>query len=82
MFSNTLSLGKMLVIWNERDRPGAVDALRRPAVDRAGRRRAISPARRREVAGDQVEQRRLAGAVGSDQRVALAGVPGRGRRRG
>src|SRR5207249_4596472 len=63
-----------------REHIGDLEAPREPsAVDRRGLRArdflAVEPDRAprwRETAADQVEQRRLAGAVGADERVALA----------
>ena len=71
MFSNTVSRGKIEVIWKLRDRPEPVDLVRRQAVDRAAVQRDRARGDGKPPA-DQVEQRRLAGAVRADHGVALA----------
>ena len=58
---------------------GARAARLRPARDVA-RRQADAAGGRRELAREQVDQRRLAGAVGADDRVHLAAVQRRARR--
>ena len=65
MFSNTVSFGKMLVRWNERAMPmpqilcGATPVMSRPS-------RHDLAAVGLQVAGDQIEERRLARAVRAD----------------
>ena len=64
-FSSTVRRGNRLVSWKARPRPARV----RSEADRPDRSRPSSvtwPARRLELAGDQVEIGGLAGAVGAD----------------
>ena len=70
----------MLVTWKLRDRPlRLISNGRRPVMSSPLSR--IAPGAHREAAGDQVEQRRLAGAVRADDRVALAARRSRATRR-
>ena len=75
MFSSTLRAGSSFTCWKVRARPSA-------ATRRGGRCAAGAPnsadvaGTGRQHAADQVEQRRLAGAVRADQRDDLAGVHG------
>ena len=66
-----LSWSNRLVIWKDRATPRwAICSGCSPVMSCAANR--IWPERRREEAGEQVEQRGLAGAVGADQRVHAA----------
>ncbi len=71
MFSPTLSAGNRLVIWNERPMParaissGVWPAIGWPSSD-------TDALVRRIHAGQQIERRGLAGAVGADQRMQRA----------
>ena len=71
----------MLVIWKLRARPQAVDLVRLQAVDALAVEQDLA-AGRAEAAADQVEQRRLAGAVRADDRDPLARRDREVRRRG
>ena len=65
------------MIWNERARPLVADRVGRHALDLA----AVQPDGAvvgRVQAGDQIEQRGLAGAVRADQRMDFAGADLRG----
>ena len=71
MFSKTVSRGKIEVIWKLRDRPRRlISCGARPSIDRPFS--AIVPELTAKPPADQVEQRRLAGAVGADHGMALA----------
>ena len=76
-FSNTVSFSKGCGIWNERPMP------MRTALPSAAARVTSRPSKSiragvgAEVAGDQVEQRRLAGAVRADDAERLAARHGR-----
>ena len=74
-FSKTVSLPKGCGIWNVRPMPVGAAPHRRQARD-VPAAEADAAAVEREIAGDQVEQRRLAGAVRPDdaERLALVDV--------
>ena len=62
----------MLVIWKAAREAAAIDLVRRQTVDALAVETHFAGGRR-EASADQMKQRRLAGAVGSDDRVPLAG---------
>ena len=70
MFSNTVSDGKICATWNEREMPSRV-------ISREGRPvmsmllEADRALRRPQMAGDHVDERGLAGAVGADDADGL-----------
>ena len=68
--SRTVSFGKRLVTWNVRAMPSAV---RRCSPTRDSSPPAGPVRSRRQYAGDDVEQRRLACPVRADDRFAVAG---------
>ena len=74
-FSNTVSSGKISVIWNVRAMPSATRLCAESAV-MSRPSNAIVPEDRREESADEIEERGLAGAVGSDDRAKLAFVDG------
>jgi hypothetical protein len=75
MFSNTDSFGKTFVIWKLRARPRRLMSCGGEAGDVLAVQFDVA-GREREAAADQVEQRRLAGAVRADHGVAFALLDG------
>ena len=72
-FSSTERPRNSRLIWNVRAMPSLTRSACVPAGDvAAGEKHA--PARRRQHAGQQVDERGLAGAVGADQRMARPGI--------
>ena len=72
-FSRTVRFGNRLVSWKARPMPRRVRAATREPRD-VVRRREHAAGGRPELAGDQVEVGRLAGAVGADDRGQRAGM--------
>ena len=73
MVSSTVSAGNRRASWNERPRPRRARAVGPEAGDVVAVEHAPGRRRRRGEARDEVEQRGLAGAVGSDDAEDLAG---------
>ena len=71
--SSTVRPGNSVLIWNVRVMPRLTRSCCGSAGDVARRPRNTSPAVGAKHAGQQVDERRLAGAVRADQRVARAG---------
>ena len=73
-------VGKTLRSCGTKATPSAADLARRPARRSAAPSKQHAPALGRQQAGDDLQQRRLAGAVRADDADDLAGVDARGRR--
>ena len=74
-FSSTLAFGRMLVIWYERAMPLLRDAVGRQPGDVLAVEQ-DAPRGRTQDAGQAIEERALAGAVGADDGADLAALHG------